>query len=59
MYQFNIAAPSLVPWVQLPLQSGTAAESKRIYVGAYTPAEPISPATEVLLEDKIGMIYVQ
>lgn len=37
MYQFNVAAPSLIPWVQLPLQSGTAAVSQRIYIGAYTP----------------------
>lgn len=59
MYQFNVAAPSLVPWVQLPLQSGTAAVSQRIYVGAYTPGTPIAPSTEVLLGDKIGMIYVQ
>jgi len=59
MFQFNVAAPSLVPWVQLPLQSWAAVQSQRIYVWAYTPADPVAPATEVQIKDKIGMIYVQ
>jgi hypothetical protein len=59
MFQFNIACPSLVPWVQLPLQSGTAADSKRVVCLAYVPADPIAPATTVTQDDKIGMIYVQ
>lgn len=59
MYQFNVASPSLVPWTQLPLQSGTAAASDRVVCLAYVPAEPIAPSTTIAVEDKIGMIYVQ
>ena len=59
MYQFNIASPSLVPWVQLPLQAGTAADSKRVVCLAYVPFEPIAPSTSVTVDDKLGMIYVQ
>jgi hypothetical protein len=59
MFQFSIVNPSLVPWVQLPLQAGTAADSKRVVCLAYVPAEPISPSTTITQDDKIGMVYVQ
>lgn len=59
MYQFNVASPSLVPWTQLPLQSGTAAVSSRVVSLAFVPLEPIEPSTEVTIDDKIGMVYVQ
>jgi hypothetical protein len=55
MYQFNVAAPSLVPWASLPAQSGAAAASKRIAILNYSPATP--PLTDDA--EKLGMIYVQ
>lgn len=58
MYQFNIAAPSLVPWVSTSAQSGTAVGGQRVCILAHVPSEPISPSTEVLPEDKLAMIYV-
>lgn len=59
MYQFNVAYPSLIPWTTLPLQSGTAAVSQRVVCLSFVPFEPIAPSTEVLVDDKISMIYVQ
>lgn len=58
VYQFNIAAPSLVPWVQLPLQAGTAAGSNRVCCLSYIPLEGPGGA-DTTYEDKLGMIYVQ
>ncbi len=53
MYQFSIANPSLVPWVKLPLQSGTAVSGNRVCCLAHIPS------TAVDQNDKLGMIYVQ
>lgn len=55
MYQFNVAAPSLVPWVSLPAQGGTAAASKRIALMGYSCADCDLTDTE----EKLGMIYIQ
>lgn len=55
MYQFNIAAPSLVPWASLPTQSGTAAASKRIEILTYSCAD--CDLTDQ--EEKMSMIYAQ
>lgn len=59
MYQFNVACPSLVPWTQLPAQSGTAVGCNRVVSLAYVPADPIAPSTIVTPDDKIAMVYVQ
>lgn len=53
MYQFNISAASIVPWVKTPLQSGTAAQGQRLCVTSHIPA---SASTS---EEKLAMIYLQ
>lgn len=55
MYQFNVTAPSLVPWASLPTQSGTAAASKRIAILTYSCAD----CDLVDQEGKMSMIYAQ
>lgn len=52
MYQFNVSAASLVPWVKTPLQSGTAALGNRLCITSHVPD---GAATS---EDKITMIYL-
>ena len=53
MYQFNVSAASLVPWVKTPLQSGTAAIGNRLCVTSHCPD---GAATS---KDKLAMIYLQ
>jgi len=53
MYQFNVSAASLVPWVKTPLQSGTATIGNRLCITSHCPD---GAATS---EDKLAMIYLQ
>ena len=53
MYQFNVSAASLVPWVKTPLQSGTAAIGNRLCITSHVPDRAATS------EDKLAMIYLQ
>jgi len=62
VYQFNISAPSIAPYVALPVQSGTAAGSQRVCV---LPAmqtievDQITGQWDIDEESKLAMVYVQ
>jgi hypothetical protein len=53
MFQFNISAASLVPWVKTPAQTGTATQGMRMCVTSHVAEEGADP------EDKLSMIYLQ
>ena len=53
MYQFNVSAASLVPWVKTPLQSGTAAIGNRLCITSHCP-----DGNSVTPEDKLSMMYL-
>lgn len=53
MYQFNVAAASLVPWVKTPTQAGTVAQGNRLVVTCGVPDGNDDP------ENKLAMMYLQ
>lgn len=53
MFQFNVSAASLVPWVKAPLQAGAAAIGDRIAVTSHV-AEANADS-----EDKLALMFLQ
>lgn len=62
VYQFNIAAPSVAPYVKLPLQSGTAAGGQRVCVLPAMQSKEVNietGQTDVDEDSKLAMVFVQ